>query len=315
MNRKEQKAFIISKHFIIGLWIFLACCLMLEGCTLARPELQQIEKEELCGILVVAGEQEVQRRQDQELEGRTFTSMRELEKALTASVIVEGTRQTEGTFAFEGVEGHMLGLLEEEAEGHPTTYFINDGFFTKVKANTTVTDTGKEDTISGTILATRELQEPVYMYPVYKRSDGSYYVVLDSAGFLVSGVHEAGEVYGQTLQWETTEEAGGKEEKNVKEIQVSLEVADPVEQVYVYMYNERMKLLEEREIPRGMEKVSLQEETAYVIVEEKKRDGQIQRSLYDWDEKLAEQGNMTHTIYYAENDGLIMPEDLLFDKH
>jgi hypothetical protein len=314
MNEKKNGSITISNYSAFkSLCIFLLLCLSLSGCTLARPELQQTEEEELCGILVVVGEQEAEREQEKALEGKSFSGIRELEKALADSVVAEGTYQADRTFTFAGVEGHMLGIVEEETEGAPTTHFVNDGFFTKVKANTTVTDTGKADTISGTILAAESLEEPVCMYPVYHRGDGSYYTVLDSCGFLMGGVRGEGEIYSQSLQWEVTEEVNGKEEKNSREIKVSLEMAVPVEKVRVYMYNEQNMLLGTQEITKAADKVMLQRETAYIIVEEEKTDGQIRRSLYDWNEAVTDQ-ELVHEINYLGTGGLIEPKELLFTK-
>ena len=83
MNEKKNGSITISNYSAFkSLCIFLLLCLSLSGCTLARPELQQTEEEELCGILVVVGEQEAEREQEKALEGKSFSGIRELEKAL-----------------------------------------------------------------------------------------------------------------------------------------------------------------------------------------------------------------------------------------
>ena len=306
--KREKNRVPIRRGYVRTIVCMLFSLCMLSGCTLARPELQQIEEEELCGILVVVGEQKAQSRHEEELEGRTFSSIRELEESLTSSFTVEGTLQTDRSIAFDGVEGHVLGVVEEEIEGAPSTCFINDGYFTKVDARVKVTDEGTENTISGSILAGENLKEPVYMYPVYHRSDGSYYTVLNSTGGMMCSVHDEGEVYSQTLQWETTEEINGRKEKNSREIKASLEMAIPVERVQVRMYNHENELLEAREISKETEELILQEGTAYVIVEEAKAGGKLRRSLYNREEAQEE---MTHQINYLGNDGLIEPKELV----
>lgn len=310
--RKQNQVSWQKRHFGAAVGLLFVCSFILGGCTLANPALQETETEQLIGILVAVGEQEAACRQEQELEGKTFSNMKELEESLTAFPAAEGTLKPDGTIEFEGVEGHMLGILEEETEEHPTTHFVNDGYFTKVKANTSVTDEGTENTISGAILAMEGLKEPVYMYPVYRRSDGSYYTVLENSGYLMSSVHCEGEVYGHTLQWDTTEEINGKAEKNSREIRVSLEMAEPVEQIQARMYSEENELLETRKISRGTEEVALQEGTAYVIVEEVKKDGSIKRSLYNCEE--AQEG-LEHCVYYPGSSGLIAPETVTFIKN
>lgn len=310
MDQKE-KITKKKKYRARGLSLALLFSLMLGGCTLAKPELQQVEEDKLCGILVTVGEQEAQRRKEQELENMTFSSMKELEESLTSSIQAEGSRQPDRTYVFEGVEGHMLGIREEtEEDGESYTHFINDGFFTEVKANSAVTDEGKRDSISGVILAGESLNEPIYMNPVYSRGDGSCYVILSSGGFLTGGMKTEGEAYGQTFQWEASKEINGKKETESIEIQVSLKMDIPVKRVCVRMYNGKDELLKKEEVLRGTEEVSLSEETAYVIVEEETSDGRIKRSLYNLDESW----DRIHQINYPGSNGLIAPEEIVFTQ-
>lgn len=310
MNQKE-KNMNKRKYKAGGLSLVLLFSLLLGGCTLAKPELQQTKEDKLCGILVTVGEQEVQRRKEQELENMTFSSIKELEESLTSSAEAEGIRQPDGTYVFEGVEGHMLGIKEETEEDEvPYVHFINDGFFTEVEANTAVTDEGKKDSVSGVILAGESINEAIYMNPVYSREDGSCYVILSSGGFLMGGMKTEGEAYGQTFQWEAAKEINGKKETDSIEIHVSLKMAVPVKRVCVRMYNDKDELLKKEEVLGGTEEVSVSEETAYVIVEEEASDGRIKRSLYNLDESW----DMIHQINYPGNNGLIQPVYLEFKK-
>ena len=320
MRQKKNKKFkmqqgqgsvLIKKWYFGSVGLFLILSAILAGCTLAQPSLQQPEEEQLCGILVVVGEQEAQRHHEKEMEGRTFSSIKELEESLTAFPMAEGTLHSDGTITFEGMEGHTLGIIEEGIGNHSTTHFINDGYFTKVKANTNVTDEGTENIISGSILAMEDLKEPIYMYPVYGRSDGSYYTTLNSSGGMMCNAYCEGELYSQTLHWDTTEEINGRVEKNSRELKVSLEIARPIEHVQVRIYSDKNELLETKEISRGIEEVTLQEGTAYVIVEEAKTDGGLQRSLYNWEEV---QEGLEHCVYYPDDSGLIKPETITFIK-
>ena len=90
-------------------------------------------------------------------------------------------------------------------------------------------------------------------------------------------------------------------------------MAVPVEKVRVYMYNEQNMLLGTQEITKAADKVMLQRETAYIIVEEEKTDGQIRRSVYDWNEAVTDQ-ELVHEINYLGTGGLIEPKELLFTK-
>ena len=84
------------------------------------------------------------------------------------------------------------------------------------------------------------------------------------------------------------------------------------------MYNDRNELLKEKEISGETEETVLEEETAYVIVEEdviveeEKAGGSVQRSLYDWEEAS---GGLIHLSYYSGTDGLIEPKELLLKKN
>lgn len=274
----------------IAVSIALTLSLPLTACTLARPELQNIQEQSdmLCGILAVVGE---------------------LEESLNVAAQAEGVCDPDGMFAFEGVEGSMLGIVEEVGEGEPTVHFVNDGPFTEVKAHTNVTDEGRENRISGALLAPPGLAEPVFLYPVYRRSDGSVYVVFDGGGFQTGGVHDEGEVYTQSFRTSTTREINGKRETETTEIEVSVKMSFPVERISLREYSGEHELLNVREIPRGTGEVTLQEGTAYVMVEEEKTDGGLQRSVYDLD-GIREGEEIFHQADYPGENGLIEPESI-----
>ncbi len=295
------------------LLLFMAFCLQAQGCMLAKPELQDASGAEdmLCGILAVVGEQEAQRLHWEQQENETFHTLKELEESLAVSVQAEGIRGPERKITFEGVEGSLIGILKEEESEQPAVYFVHDGAFTEVKANTSATDEGTKNHISGVILAEPNLSEPVYLYPVYQRRDGSLYAVLETCGFRMGGVHDEGAVYAQTFNSRFTKEIHGKKETDSVEIEVSVKMAVPVEKISLLEYSEEHELLREREIPRGTLTAALQEETAYVMVEEKKEDGSTKRSIYDWAGRQ-EGAEIAHLVNYAGEDGLLMPESLAF---
>lgn len=292
---------------------FLFLSLFLSGCSLAREDLQEAEKaqERICGVLVTVGDLRAQLEEDMDLEGRTFSSMRELEEAIaaTAEVKAEGTLTEDGGYVFAGVPGHFLGVFEKEDEEGPYTHFANDGSFADVEAHTKVSDTGTEREMKAVVMAPPDLREPVYMNPVYQRGDGTVYVELSGGGFLVGGTREEGEVYTQTFTSKETRNINGKEEEDLLELTVSCEVRYPVETVRVLEMSAENELLGTQVLSREMEEAALHERTAYVIVEEERADGTLERSLYDCGKK-AEEESLNHTIYYPGEDGLLCPVEL-----
>ena len=56
-------------------------------------------------------------------------------------------------------------------------------------------------------------------------------------------------------------------------------MAKPVERTRVRMYNDRNELLKEKEISGETEETVLEEETAYVIVEEEKAGGSVPQTI------------------------------------
>lgn len=303
---------------------FLFLSLFLSGCSLAKADLQEAAKaqERICGVLVTVGDQRAQFREDADLEGRTFSSVRELEEAIaaTASVKVEGTPAEDGSYVFAGIPGHFFGVFEKEDEEGPYTHFVNDGSFADVEAHTRVTDTGTEREMKAVVMAPPGLQEPVYMNPVYQRGDGTVYVSLSGGGFLTGGVYEEdgsriggtreeGEVYAKTFTSKEARNVNGKEEADLLELTVSCKVGYPAEAVRILEMSAENELLGTQAVSRETEQAALHEKTAYVIVEEERADGTLGRSLYDCGRK-AEEGILNHTVYYPGEDGLLIPAEL-----
>lgn len=285
--------------------------LLLEGCSLARQDLQETarQQERLCGVLVTVGDAGEGLRQEESLEGSTFSSIQELEEALSAPAAAEGTRREDGVYTFAGVDGHFLGIFEEEDQEGSYVRFANDGSFGVVKAETKVTDTGTLHRMEAVVMTDTGLREPVYLNPVYQRGDGTVYVQLDGGGYLLFGA-AGGEVFGTTYSSTNTREIRGKQEVNTTELTVSLQAGVPAETVRLLEMDGENRLIRTQEISREMKEAALHEETAYVIVEEKRRDGSLMRSLYDTGQDTENEDGFLHKVYYSGTDGILVPAEL-----
>ena len=269
----------------------------------------ELKQERLCGVLVTVGDAGEGLRQEESLEGSTFSSIQELEEALSAPAAAEGTRREDGVYTFAGVDGHFLGIFEEEDQEGSCVRFANDGSFGVVKAETKVTDTGTLHRMEAVVMTDTGLREPVYLNPVYQRGDGTVYVQLDGGGYLLFGA-AGGEVFGTSYSSTNTREIRGKQEVNTTELAVSLQAGVPAETVRLLEMDGENRLIRTQEISREMKEAALHEETAYVIVEEKRRDGSLMRSLYDTGQDTENEDGFLHKVYYSGTDGILVPAEL-----
>lgn len=293
----------------------LGAVFSLTGCALAKEELQEAAAngDEILGVLVTVGEQEVQKQDS--LEGQTFSSMEELQEALMRPTRAEGVQNEDGTVTFEGVEGAFLGVTMEEIEGVPSAHFTQSGdIFSDVKCNCAVTDEGTTYQQEATVKATPEMREPLYVNPVYKRSDGSVYVELDFGGYQVSGMESEGGLYSKTMTWESTQNINEKKESWKKEFTIHIGMEKPAETVRLKELNEQDEVIQTTAIDRKAEEFTLQADTAYVMVEEEQADGYVKRTALTWDEEEAENGLLYVTLPFAGKSGFVEYTSVHFQK-
>ncbi len=227
----------------------------------------------------------------------------------------EGIPGEDRIYTFEGVEGHFLGIFEEEDQAGSYVHFANDGSFGEVKAETKVTDTETLNRLEAVVMVDLGLQEPVYLNPVYQRGDGTVYAELSGSGYLLGGALGGGEVYGTTYSSRETKEYQGKAETDARELSLALKAGLPVKTLRILEMDGENRLLGIQEISREMGEVPLRRETAYVIVEEERRDGSLKRSLYDVEQGTGNQESIVHKVYYPGEDGILVPEELNIGGH
>ena len=308
--------------------------LLLSGCQLAREETGSRGADKLCGVLITtqnqvdawrasqkAGPEDsaesvelTQGQMKQLLNGETeiFLDSREI----SGGWQVEGIPGEDGEYVFQGLEGAslMAGLYQEDENGG-YTYYTANGVFQDLHYNSHTSDQGETSSSEGTIYMGEKADVTLYMNPVYQRQDGSIYVLLDStAGYWNSGQTSPGVVYSKSIKEENTQTVVGNTQTEAREFTVHFAVGQEVRAARIKEWSREDTLLGETEVFRGLEKLRLREDTAYVVVEEEREDGTVKRSIYTWEPEKAENGELTHTFYYQNEEGLLEGEVVCFEK-
>lgn len=311
--------------------IVLLFVLGLSGCQLAK-EGSYAKEDTLCGILITTQEQEdaywkAHQAELEEPESITLTEreLKALQRGGPVDLLgawdspgkkVEGTQMEEHDYVFEGLEGASLlaGFLKKDPEGD-YRYFTSTGAFENLNVNSTETDAGEGNSIEGTIFIEQTADVIINMNLVYQRPDGSFYALLDStAGYWNSGETSPGAVFSKSFKEEFSKTLNGKTVRTEQEFTVHVEVGQETKSVCVKEWSGEDKFLGETAVKKGQEHVKLKEDTAYMVVEETKEDGLVERSIYTWDEDAARDALLYHTVRYSNTYGLLEPDTFYFEK-
>ena len=312
-----------------ALWGLAVALLSLSGCQLAK-EVEIREQDVLCGILVTTREQEDACREAWGEAGTKPESLVLTEKELLQmkdganirfpqdepGIQVEGLWQESGDIVFKGLEGaSLLAGCRRQDEAGEYLHFTSTGVMTDMKADSSTTDTGEFNRVEGTVSVCQNAVVTVHMNPVYQRPEGSIYAILGGAGgFWNSGKTSPGGVYSQSYKEEQKKRVDGKEISTGQEFTVRLAVDVETTSVTVKEWDAGDGFLGETTVKRGQEHFTLQETAEYFMVEERRGDGLVERSVYTWDEEKSREGMLNHTVFYGNDYGLLEPALLSFEK-
>lgn len=305
--------------------------LLLTGCQLAREEKDFAGADRLCGVLVTTEDQEEAWRalsgSDQEDSAALELTDRQIRQLLSGETQilspmsksgpkVEGSLGEDREYSFEGLEGaSFLAGMDQEDENGSYTYYTASGVFQELHYNTNTSDEGETSHSEGTIYVGKKADLVLHISPVYQRQDGSVYALLNStAGYWNSGQNSPGAVYSQSIKEENSQTISGKTKTQAREFTVHIAVGEEIRSARVKEWSGEDVLLRVTGISRGQERFKLQEDTAYMVVEEEKADGSVKRSIYTWDSKKGSGGELVHSLAYENQYGLLEAEILQFEK-
>lgn len=289
-------------RFII--WTGLLCIsICLTGCRLAKTEEQTAGQENgsYCGVFITYGDPD------------------------TEDTIIEGTPVSSGSgliedYEFEGLEGScffdVLQFSDISAEDGSRAAFYSDAVC-DVKANVNVRDEGRETTLEGRIYLSGRFNQVIHCNPVYQREDGSIYTVLGAvAGVMVSG--DSGGDYGYAQDVSYTAKVNGKESVERLSCKIDFKRVDRLKGVTVKEYDGQDRIMNAASIGADQKEIeiTLQSETAYVIVEENyindTGEEYKKRTAFDCDGvKSNKDAIVTEFLLRYENEeGIVIPSNL-----
>lgn len=337
-----------SKKAAVFLLIVFALSVCLGGCSLARADLQKQENgDELIGVFVafekdlgdyIIQEGDTLYYDEQKLvkaDGTEIYLTDEQLRGFDVSFTLEGEKQKDETYRFGDIEGFYMGQEtaaseDEKEDSHlVTTMCASEGIYdvqSHVESKS-LNDKASEEIVSmeGTIGVSSSFEGVFRVNRVYKRSDGSVYTVIPgSAGVMISSEPDAasGKV-GSTVSesFESSIKGMENEQKVVKQTRsfhIDVEKRDFFEGAELRQMSSEHEVIKNvqissQELPQMREKLKVEDNTAYVIIEENfvGRDGihYKKRTAYDCEnigeDAEANDGTAEHTFYRTKENGKV----------
>lgn len=203
--------------------------------------------------------------------------------------IVKGVRKKD-TVKFEGINGYFVGFIPEVKGKESYIETISDMGFTDVVQNYNVTDNGNEMVSTAAFLVPTGSVNIYYMYPVYKKEDGTFYTALEKKqGVSFAGSAESSS-YSNKFEDTVKESLNGAVTKSTKNsIEITVRTVDPASKVTLKEMNSKDEVITIAEIKNnGSGKIAYKvtPATDYVIVEETLHNNEtgdyIKRSIYSF---------------------------------
>ncbi|MFV0517748.1 MAG: hypothetical protein ACK5MV_10185 [Aminipila sp.] len=345
MNKKYMmKKDKTSKNYsIYVLCLSILLIIMLTGCSLAKEELQQLESgNKLCGVFVTF-EDELKDYMMQE--GDTlyydekklvradgsikFLTEKEMKLFSGDSFEVDGVIQKDGKYRFGNIQGDYLACrLELQSGGDDEEYysssFVSSGDIYNVKSYSNSSEEEEKSMMEGTIGVSSKYKGAVRMNPVYERADGSIYTSIPgSAAMMISEEFGGGSISKTITESYESKFTGLKQNKVKNEnkkktfsFTVSVEQKDYLESAIVRQFNKNNEMIKSSEIELNLQEqyIKLEQQTSYVIIEEKFVDVNdkeyIKRTTYDCDKvNFIEDNGLnnygTHVFYSTDSKNMI----------
>lgn len=311
------------KEKFMGLCLFILIGCFLTGCQLAKEEGSAGSYEDrLVGVFVTTEyldlfdfggylEDNVRSLPDGPggeivLDGAGEKYQGRLYAELTKEILtdkVSGHQVEREEYDFPGVEGIAYYSLRvpdtAEREGYITSGSdegISDGH-TSLHSS----DEGNSVSLEGTVYVSLGSGRTYYFNPMYQSADGRVYVTSGS-GMSSGGDQSEGGAFTQTMKADYTMTENGRTMKDSISVQLSIRMMYPPEEIAILQMGEDGAVVSRGEYGPGEmpERIIPEKDTAYFIVETKKRDasGRIfkDRAIYDRDEEYLE-------TFFCREDG------------
>ncbi len=316
MRRKNRRYFRVIDKLSARRCGVIICLLLLlvqlMGCSLALPE-QKSGEDEFCGAyLVFPGD------------GSSYNELSSLDFTVNSKgeIIQKKDRTLEGSYGndtvnFESIDGYFIGFLQEENKDDKGIGLIADDGFIDVSAQVKVLDSGNEDIGEATFLIPANSMSSFRAYPVYRRADGSFYLINSTQGVHI-GDGTADSEYTMTIGTSLLETMD-KQTMNAQttSIKITVRLVDPVKKLVLKEMNEQDEVIVTTEIKNSKEKkipYKVMAQTSYVLVEEtlsnQEKGDYIKRSVFSF----GKENNYTHLCNFPGEKADIGVLTLEFSK-
>lgn len=267
------------------------------GCSLAVRE--EVPREDrLCGAYLLIDREENLRMASGGERTLKIESENTTENPLLSGSIVEGIYENH-TVRFSGDKGYFVGFIPGEDNAIESDA---DTGFTDVKYNVNVTDNTEENAGEATFLVPADSVWSFRVYPVYRRSNGTFYALTDNASIMSCSGDTTDSAYSTHFENTVTEKVDGEVTKSVKvSLKLWIKFVDKAEKVLIKEMNQQDENIITTEVYNTGEstiKYKATPDASYVIVEElrhnNKKGDYIFRSIYSF-------GEDNTTFYHQSN--------------
>ncbi len=299
---------------LLMLVLILSTCL-LSGCQLARDTASiKQATESLCGVFVTINDDMNYSLSNHEIK---VNSKGELEFIdLSSSQTIEGVME-DGHVTFGDTPGYYMGLVEIDLNNSMNNCSGTDIGFRDTKYFVNSTDGMEEHSHEATITISRKTDKIIKMNPVYVRSDGSIYTILEQNGGYVYTGSSGAQMYTQTLSDEKSTTQGSMVKKEKKAFIIHVAMVDEAKHVLIKEMNREDSLIKTTIFTQtDAEDFIVDSNTSYVIVEELMTDNNdkdyIARSVYSLEDKDLTEEYISHTCSFPVENGIIGVKNIRF---
>jgi len=230
---------------------------------------------------------------------------------------IDGMVYRDGTAEFDGINGYYMGITEElDAQGLPCATGIVAPGFQSVHSSINISDTLNEQSCEATFTISTKLNDVIFMNPVYKKDDGSYYLLINQNGYSTSGL-SVGPALSVTLDSSKSSTIDHTTTIKRNSFKVNVQVVDETTKTFIKEMNENDELIKTSEYDfSGSGQLLVNSDTKYVIFEEHlinaSKGEYIKRSVYDLDKQKNNDLNDKPTCAYTKENGVVEVKYLEF---
>lgn len=201
---------------------------------------------------------------------------------------VEGVCFFDGTWQNEGEEPFSMVTCGDE---------ICDAI-----SHVNISDEGESLELTGTMYVlgnTQEEEMGFYLNPVYQTAAGEFYVTSGMGHFMAG----EGGSFSSSLSEEVTLTENGESKISSTSVTMYFEVCEEPEMLYLYQMDAAHQVVKEESYEPGMlpEQLTMEAETAYIIVETKWADGGVTRELFEREESEP----LNIETFYKKSDSVL----------